>query len=953
MVSVTSTTGGLSLLRTCSILAIAASTTIAAPAWAQQAQGPIDLPHSASTTPDQAEPQTTEPATSEDIVVTGTRASLAKSLEAKRRADSIVDVVTAEDIGKFPDQNVAEALQRIPGVAIDRSGGEGRFASVNGLGPSFVSVLVNGRQMANDNPDRSFSFDTFASELVRTTKVYKSANAIIPEGGIGGTIDIITAKPFDFKGFLFSGKVGGLYEENSKKASPQASFMITNRFLDGRLGVLGSFNYFERKARTYRTQTSAIIPNVFFDFNSYAYVGEDGEDAFRMQDLERSIDDEKRTRLGGTVAIQFEASDNLEFTADYLYSKLDVDSINNSALNYFWAAQDTPNNVRDEDGVYTVFDHGVNRRFSGYAYTRAERYRPVDTHALGLNAKWRLNDRLKGNIDLSGSTAVTDNRGLDRDYTVEALDQGGFLVITEGGVPYLQGPNLFVPEDNNVGLLRARLTSDSGTYSKSRNWQLRGDATYDFGQQVFLNFGASHGSQRKENEFWQTPNAIRRLYHGNATRQEIDTDSIITGILRPGNVFGNANLSGDMFLVNGDALRAWMADPVNLANRTRNATAGGLQEFIANGRSWAAVKSGDSYQIDEKVTSAYAEAHVSADLLGRPMQLVGGLRFTHTNLTSSGTMRVLQDLVCETGTDVPGPNESCNAGILFPVYSSTDLEAISVKNSYSNLLPSMNFRWDIANDMVLRLAAAKTLTRPQLESLAPAIFYRSLFAVTRTAYGNNPNLRPYTALNLDASWEYYYGRDKGISIAGFYKNMDDYIVSTIAAEQVDSIETPAFREFNVTRPRNAEKAKVKGVTLGWLHTFDFGLGFQANYTKVSGKVSSKSDPTQNFRLPGVSDTANLVGFFERGPLGLRVAWNWRDRFLAASTYGGYQHPRYFRPYQQVDARLSFAAPMGVGLALDVVNLTKATVLSHGINQNAFISYGDYGRRFTLSASKRF
>src|SRR5690606_29067906 len=134
---------------------------------------------------------------------------------------------------------------------------------------------------------------------------------------------------------------------------------------------------------------------------------------------------------------------------------------------------------------------------------------------------------------------------------------------------------------------------------------------------------------------------------------------------------------------------------------------------------------------------------------------------------------------------------------------------------------------------------------------------------------------------------------------------------------------------------------------GWLHSFDFGLGFQANYTMVSGDVSSESDPAQNFKLPGVSDTANLVGFFERGPFGLRVAWNWRDKFLAQPNYGGYLHPRNFRAYSQVDARLSFAAPMGVSLALDVVNLTNETVSSYGINENAFISYGDYGRRFTL------
>jgi len=221
----------LGLLRTCSMMALAASFAVGTAAHAEDLQDASDAPHSAATEPDQAETQTAAEVPGEDIVVTGVRASLARSLEAKRRADSIVDVVTAEDIGKFPDQNVAETLQRVPGVSIDREGGEGRFASVNGLGPDFVSVLVNGRQMANDNPDRSFSFDTIASELVSTVKVYKSANAIIPEGGIGGTIDVITAKPFDFDGFVFNGKVGAIYQDNSDKFAPQASFLISDRFL--------------------------------------------------------------------------------------------------------------------------------------------------------------------------------------------------------------------------------------------------------------------------------------------------------------------------------------------------------------------------------------------------------------------------------------------------------------------------------------------------------------------------------------------------------------------------------------------------------------------------------------------------------------------------------------------------------------------------------------------------
>ena len=951
IVSVSRSVDTAQLLRACSTLALAMTALVATPAWAQDQQEVTDAPASASTEMVQ---DAANLDLGDEITVTGTRASLARSLAAKRNADSIVDVITAEDIGKFPDANVAETLQRVPGVSIDRSGGEGRFASVNGLGPEFVSVLVNGRTIANDNPDRSFSFDTIASELVSSVKVYKSANAIIPEGGIGGTIDIITARPFNYSGFVASAKVGGLYEGNSKELTPQASFLISNRFFDGRLGILASFNYFARNNRTYRVQNSAVIPNLFFDFNSYAYVGEEGEDAFRMQDLERAVDEQKRERIGGTVALQYQATENLELTLDYIYSKLKVENNNNSTMNWFWAVQDTANNVKDDKGVYTTFDHMVNGNVTGYAFTNAKTYRPVETHALGFNAKWGITDSLSANFDVSGSRTINNNRGLDRDYTVEALNQGGFLVKTDGGVPWLEGPNLYVPGEDNQAPLRARITSDSGTYVKSENWQARGDFTFKPAGPVFVNFGGSIAQKRKQNEFWQTPNAIRRMYHGNAYNQPIDTDSIVTGILRPGDVFGNPLLSGDMFIIDGEALRAWMADPVNIANRTRNAGAGGLQEFIANGRTWNAVKSGDSYVIRERVASAYADVHFQTELGGGPFELIGGLRYTHTDLASTGTSRILIDLE-EPETCIPTPNNPCGStGILMPIFAPTnERNETTVDNSYDNFLPSLNARWEFSPGFVARFSAAKTLTRPLLESLAPTISYRSLFKSGRSAVGSNPNLKPFTAINLDASLEYYYGKGNGFSVAAFYKDISDYIVETEAMESIDTITNPAYRMFSIRRPRNAESAHVEGVTVSWLHTFDFGLGFQTNYTKVSGKVSSKSDPTQNFSLPGVSDTANLVGFYERGPIGLRVAWNWRDKFLAQPSYGGYNLPRYFRAFSQIDARLSLQAPMDISLALDVVNLTNKKTYSYGVSENAFISYNDYGRRITLTASKKF
>ncbi len=904
-----------------------------------------------------ASPAATE--TGDEIIVTGIRASLAKSIREKRQSDSMIEAINAEDIGKFPDSNIAESLQRVPGVAIDRSAGEGRFASINGLGPEFVSVLLNGRTLANDNPDRSFSFDTLATEIVSTVKVYKTANAIVPEGGVAGTIDVITAKPFDYDGFKLNVRAGALYEETAKKTTPQGSFMISDRFLDGRLGILASFNYFERRNRTYQTRNSAVLRknSLYFDLSAYPYVYSDdtNENAFRMQDLERVIDDTHRTRYGGTLVAQFEASDNLVVTADYLYSKFKSVSEQRSLLNYFYAVQPNNRNIKDSAGVLTTFDHALDYRASGFAYINLKEVRPVTTNALGLNAKWTPGNKFSAVFDLSGSRTINDNRGLDRVYILEALNKPGFLVITPpGGVPYLQGPNLFVPSTANVGDLRARQTSDSGTYVKSENWQFKADMKYQPSDNFFINFGGSYAAQRKQNEFWQTPRAVSRLYQSNATGQPIDTNSIVTGINRPGDVFGNSKLNGDMFVFDGEALRRWMADPVNIANRTKNPTAGGLQEFIANGRTWNAVKSGDSYVVNERVTSFYADAHAKVSLFDRPLDIVAGLRYTSTRQTSSGTTRIPIGFTNTAG----GPSE-----VLGVIYASNALTAISVENKYDNFLPSANVKWAVTNNIDLRLSASKTLTRPILEDLAPTFNYVTTRIANRQAKAGNVFLRPFTSVNLDASLEYYYKKGSGISLSYFHKRISDYIVVGTNEEKVTTIVNPTgaqnpnnvdFQTVTVTRPQNAGSAKIDGFTAALLHSFNNGFGFSANYTKLSGKLSAPTVPGAGTRVSGLSDSANVVGYYEDNHIGLRVAYNWRDRFLANSSYAGITNsPRYFQPFYQIDARLSVNLPAGIALALDVENLTQRKVRSYGISEGAFIGYADYGRRWTISASKKF
>src|SRR6195256_1351374 len=201
-----------------------------------------------------------------EIIVTGIRASMATARAIKRDSQGIVDAIAPEDIGKLPDTNLAESLQRITGVSIDRSGGEGEFITVRGFGPEFNTVLLNGRQIATSTDPsqasgRAFSFDTLASELISGVEVHKSATARLQSGGVGSTIDIKTARPFNYSGFKFSGSADANYEENSKKTSPDAAFLISDRFADGRLGILASGSYQRRKDRLNQAETDGWIVN--------------------------------------------------------------------------------------------------------------------------------------------------------------------------------------------------------------------------------------------------------------------------------------------------------------------------------------------------------------------------------------------------------------------------------------------------------------------------------------------------------------------------------------------------------------------------------------------------------------------------------------------------------------------------------------------------------------------
>lgn len=911
----------------------------------------------------------------DQIVVTGIRSSIRNALDTKRNADEILDGISAEDIGKFPDQNVAEALQRIPGVAIDRQGGEGRFVSIRGLGPSFAKTLINGREIATENPDRSFSFDTIASELVSAANVYKTQNAYLPEGGIGGTVDVITARPFDYDGFTIAGSVEGQFEQNRGTVDPEMSFIVSNTFMDDKLGLLASFTRQERSTEFYVTQTESIVnasAGVFYNFppfgdatplnpravtgpyayncTCYFYTSDGLTDAWRNQDLTRSVTREHRVRTGVSAAAQFRPFDDMVITADYIYSDFDVDTTRVGTSNWFWAVQDNENLEIDENGALVFYEHGGPFDVSGFSHQWQRQQRPTNTQMAGINLDWDVSDRLTVVLDGAWSSATRDNKGLDQDGTLEILDQPGFFVEARGGVPTIIGadPGSLASLDN-VGALRARNNGDSGLFIDAENWEISGDLDYQINDNLQARFGARFVSSEKINESYETPLAVRRLYQKFAEDLVIDDiDNIVTGILEGGDRFGNSALNSDIFLFDNDLLRAWMADPANIAARSGSAEdlQAGLDAFIANGRSWDAQLSGDSFTITEDVTSAYVDFKYDGYLGAMPLDIVAGVRYSHTDLTSMGFSRILIDLVPESDT----------TGLLANVFSSDELEEVSVDNSYDNWLPSFNGKLGVTDDLIFRVGVSRSLTRPTLEALAPSISYGNFeFENNRTAGASNPMLRPFVSTNYDVSAEWYYSELGAFAGAFFHKRVKDFIVSGIETEIIETVQTPEFQDFQVNRPRNAEEATITGATFAWTHAFEFGAGFQANYTLVNSNATlDLQEQELIFALPGLSDTANVVVFYEKGPFGARVAWNWREQFLATINYGGRAgEPRFFDPYYQIDARISYNVSDNIRVSAEAINITDEKVTSQGRFDNLFISRQDFGPRVTFGVSARF
>lgn len=929
----------------CSLVALLVAAS-GAPAWAQ------------------ATPDTTAP-NEEEIVVTGIRGSLLQSVNVKREATSIVDAISTEALGKFPDSNIAESLQRIPGVSIDRQGGEGRFVTVRGFGPEFNTVLLNGRTFASDNEGRSFSFDLLAAELITGAQVYKSANARLQDGGVGATINVNTPRPFDIGGFKLIASAKALYEQNNDKVSPQAFALVSNTFMDGRLGATVAFSYQKRiTERPYSENRGyLIVPgNTVGTSNGPPLFSAANVFAPRNQDV--GVEFQGRERIGVNATVQFKPVDSLVLTLDGLYNQFKIDSRLNALGSWFEPSEYTRATLDSNRTVTSLTTNGNGDLIV------TSRNRNTDTYAIGFNAAWDATDDITLKFDSSWSRAKDNSGGRDVFTVIGIPAQYSFQEAVGDGFPSItgytgRGPTAGISNVlTNPNLGRAHYVQRQGNDVAERIIENKFDAEFRGGDGVFkaARIGFIYTNRKKDFQAVESDPRINCNYCGYASL-------VPASLLQPFQfgtfLTGGGTVPSAFQTYDPEAYLAYLTTPAATtaqdiaAGRTPGTTAA----VVAATNGYTPIVLPRSYSITERTYAGYVDADFGGSIGSLPWFVNIGARYVFTELNSRGRSQVLTDLLPVAGDPT----------IYEAVFAPGGALDVASRTSYAYILPNLNAKLDITPKFSVRFAAARTLTRPQVSLLAPATTFTTFRPATLDGLGGNPLLRPYLSDNFDLSFEWYPTRNTYITVAPFFKRISNFIVQTRAPETVTIANAGAIpvngstitganqATFQVRRPRNADTANVRGVEINGNVAFDFlkgwasGFGVAANVTFVdTNAVYDPSQTAQSFALEGLGNSWNVTGYYEYGRISARLAYNKRGRFLEyLVTPGQGSDPVFRRGFGQLDVRASYQALKNVQVFFEGINVLDEQNVQTGRFDNQVLTVSRTGARYALGVRADF
>lgn len=867
--------------------------------------------------------QAAPPAAMQEVVVTGIRASLEQSLSQKRNSDSVIDVVSAEDIGKLPDKNVADAVQRVPGVNISSSaGGEGGFSendrvSIRGTSPSLTQTLINGHAVGTGDwfvtdqvgtVGRSVSFALLPSEIVSRVTVQKSAQADLVEGGVAGSINIETRKPLSFKNpFTAELAVQAIYADLPGKTDPQMNALFNWKNEAKTMGVL--FQVFSEKRHERRDGQ---------EFFGYGEIDPNSPAAQKYPELagvlaplgiNSALFEQVRKRQGGSIDLQFKPTPDLMLDVNGFYSKLDAANYNRSFYNQPGANLNAVDNDGKHVGVipstFTVKNNtlvaadfpasqfpaaNATTPYNGQLYPALvdQIYRPgsnSSTAYVDFNGSYRASDRLR----ISGSLGYT--RGIGE----TPVDLGYEAGLTGVGVSYklnglsparLNFPGLDISKFSNV-VTASAWGSHVETLDTEKYGQADGELSMDYGVLESLKFGARYAEHHR-NVAWPenrscavcdgTTNAPLPKWNGGTYPSDYGKG-----------LGGNAQ---------GRYWQLDLADLVAWANKYDNS--GG-----PNSRNWPA-----ELDVKEKDSAAY----LMANLAGNKWRGNVGVRVVRTQQT--------------TVTNVPGGENPIGQENIFGTYTPT-----VVKHSYTDVLPSANIKFDLSKDLVARAAVAKTMARADYSALVGAV---NLNDQLLTGTGGNPDLKPIRSTNYDATLEWYFAPKAMLSVGAFYMDMQSYVTFGTAPVTYYNNTFKKFNTYVIQSPTNIG-AKNKGVELSYQQGLWGGFGVVGNYTYTDGKADDGAAVVGSSR-----GTYNLEGYYEDERLSARLAYTYRSSFLAGLFSSS---PQYVHGVGNLAASINYKINERYSLTFDVLNLNNPVLKYYGANQDQPTALYANGRQY--------
>ena len=841
------------------------------------------------------------------VEVTGIRDTLKKNLATKRDNTNVMDSVSAEDVGKFPDKNVGDALERVPGVTVENVLGVNRDVFIRGTNKDLNMALLNGQDVAsaywwaNDQQSRGFSFDILPSEIIASMDVYKSPSAEQSEGSIGGLINIKTRKPLQFKDQITAQfSLEDVYSELPKKSDPQLSGMLNWKNDEKTFGVLIGINDQKQHLQRNGLENFTDGASKYNIINSAS--GAVTDNVMAAWGGGTPVFQQDRQRTTENLVFEIRPNNRTDISASLLNTNMNLDNSNQNYL-WLWGGVATPNGVNNGNITVTnpniiqtpngpaltggtVNTSGPGATVNGYPIGGNLAFEPIFRKAFIDSQVYDLDGTYRGDgWNIHGQAGATNARGgSDHDYDMWF---GAPSSITTNTSSDHYGVNYNSINPNDPSVLTLQSAHDNPRHMKTTEDYGQADLTIDLNNNFLkdVKFGAKFSSSTNSNTRIAGTDGP-----GNTGWQSLSLAQVSTG--STGSLNNEAGSLQSFAMVNPSAF--W------------NTVAPMYAKGMVYTQDWAS-----DYSIDEKITAAYAMSDIEWDKLRGNF----GLRFIRTSDSATGYQQL------------------DGASAFTP---------ITVDHTYNDALPSINLVYDLRNDLILRAAASRAMARPDWSQLSPALTPNG--TITNNYSGGNPLLKPYHSNQAEIGFEWYYADAAMLSLTAFVKRLDTFIYTASDLEMVNGVLS------TVTHSLNANSgASINGLEAQWQQPIGGGFGVTTNLTLTDAK-SNATALGQPAEVVGNSRTYfNFSTYYERAGFSARISYNYRSK-----TYGGFDEggQDITSAYGQWDANCNYDITKNLSVFATAVNINDELVRT---NTTAGIPVGRYenGARYSIGLRGKF